>query len=113
MTETVSPALRWVAVVLLIAAVIVGTSAPFVVTAANKSVAASRSSEAASNRAEAAANRSEKSSNVAAVAATQAKRTLEDAIANANGGSVDRAAVNDALQSIHRIEVAICGGPCP
>lgn len=49
----------------------------------------------------------------AKVAAVEAKKAVEDAIKSAQNGTSNQAAVVEALQSIHRIEIYLCGGPCP
>lgn len=61
----------------------------------------------------ASSQRTEVSANDASAAATAAKTTLEAAIAQSKNGAVNADAVRDALQSIHRIEIAVCGHPCP
>jgi 3-dehydroquinate synthase class II len=58
-------------------------------------------------------SRTEHSSTEAADAATQAKQILQDAIEQSKGSTVNQDAVVQALRAIGRIEVAVCGGPCP
>lgn len=56
----------------------------------------------------------QKSSQEAKQAASEAKQAVEDAIAQTRTGSgPDPAKVIDALSAINRIELYLCGGPCP
>lgn len=106
-TDPTRDASRWSVLVLIILVVVLSIGVSF-------SVARSYKVEKAANRASAASVRTETSAKDAKDAAVEAKRTLEGAIAQAsNGNGVDPLAVIEALSAIHRIEVAVCGGPCP
>lgn len=69
--------------------------------------------QASTDEARIASNRAAVASDNAAEAATAARKTLEAAIEQSQGGGVDSGAVVDALEAIHRIEVQLCGGECP
>lgn len=90
---------RWATIVLLVLVVVLG----YQVSELGRTV----------DHLTASSQRTEVSANDASAAATAAKTTLEAAIAQSKNGAVNADAVRDALQSIHRIEVAVCGHPCP
>lgn len=105
--QPIAEATRWSVLVLIVLVVVLSIGVSF-------SVARSYKVEQAANRAVAASQRTETSTNIAKDAAIEAKRVLEDAIEQArNGNGVDSGAVIEALSAIHRIELAVCGGPCP
>lgn len=105
-----SRALLRVLAVLVVVVFVVAVGLQFQVSARNRTL---DKFGAQLDRFEAQLNTSDATTREARDAAVASKKALEDALARAEGGSVERQAIVDALAAIARIERFLCGGPCP